>query len=194
MNGLERWYFYHSPADIRIDVLIEDLREFCNVDVADIDGEEGIWLIDNSEDELRVFLSDTVCCTNSQQDNRITKTLSKHQVYLVPLQLDNETVYQFLTEITSNMDVVKIDYMTRDTKLLNQFQIQVNVSDFPAGLHLLPKLLSDRLGISKEFPIKTVHIVQQRVTLRSTYIEQPDSSNANGVLLEYLLGCKNLIV
>ncbi|CDO92468.1 unnamed protein product [Kluyveromyces dobzhanskii CBS 2104] len=150
-------------------------------------GEEGIWLLENDENDLRVFLSGTVCCFNSVKDNRITKVLSKRHVFLTPVRFEDWNWYDLLAELAFHSDLLKIEYATKRTKLLSQFQIEVNVSDFPSGLQSIPQLLKERLGIAKEFPINSVHIVRRNVTLRSSYIEHPDSSDSSRVLLEYLM-------
>lgn len=171
---------------MRIDLLIEDLRIFCQIVLTADDDEQGIWISYDGEIEFKMYLSDSVCCSNSQQNNRITEVLVKYSVFLLPIEFNYTNVYSILSGLVFNSDTIKIDFSTKDTKLLNQFQITIKASDFPGGLDDIPTLLQSKFGITTKLPIRSVQVLPRKIGLRKWYLEQPYSSNANRVVLEYL--------
>lgn len=192
MSSSERWYFYDSPDGMRIDTLVDDLQVFCTVEVADYNGSRGIWVTDDSNEEIKMLLSELVCCGTTRDDNRITKVLSKHKLFLVPHVFRNDEIYDLIPRLApSDSETLKVDYSVSETRLLNQFQIEIRPGDFPEGQGSLPRLLSEKFGIVDTLPIKAVSIASQRTTLTPMHLEQPgpsSSSRAAGclVVLEYL--------
>lgn len=184
MELTENWYYFRAPDDIRIDALLEDLRTFCKIEIDSIDDDEGLWITYGAH---RIFLSDTICCSNMNGEGRIIDVLRRHNIYLIPYEFNHLNVYALLPSIAATGDALKIDYSTTETKYLNQFQITVKVSDFP-DLTNLPDFLFDKFGIHEQFPLRSVQVLPSRVTIRRWHIEEQNSDRTHLMILEYLRG------